>query len=86
MKFPIREFFCKTFTEEILNRKLRFCAVGNEQGERGVGDKPFCAFALLKKIACCVKQQAEFFLISCSVVAKGFTALSLVHDIKVFFY
>ena len=33
IKFSIREFFCKTFTEEILNRKLRFCAVGNEQGE-----------------------------------------------------
>ena len=43
------------------------------------------ARSLCKKIAWYLKQQIEFFLISCLAVAKSFSVLSLVHHIKVFF-
>ena len=51
--------------------------------ERGEGSSLYVR-SLCKKITWFLKQQAEFFLMSCLTVAKSFSVLSLVQHIKLF--
>ena len=91
MSIVLKILTIRAFTKEII-QKVRLSWRGGRGGlkkwtktNRG-GGQAYLYVRPVKKISCFFKSQTKFFLISCLVVAKSFSVLSLVQPLKVYFY